>query len=502
MPSSVLGTILALLLCIVVVACAWLVVRKPPLGIGILVAGMAFHNFVIMVLLRLATPDVLIRAVQGWKELLLALLTIMAVARVAREIRGGKRLHLLPIDWVAIAFFTLLLIYVAIPSSLLSGHSGFLRRLVAFRVDALIPLLYFLGRVFATTNEEDLSSINWLIVGAGALVGAFGLYELWLVPTARWLDWGVNLYSSWLGFVYNGPAGLPENFFQTLPDGYLLRRMVSTYISPLGIAYTGILVWPLATVMIAARPADKLKAILSTTAVALLLVGILLSVTRLAIFMVMFEAILIALLIRTRLGWALAVVVGVAATVVLFVYPYFGPVVDPYLLPGVSRSNYLFAAGDPSFQEHLRQLQIDLKAAAQHPFGVGLGETIGRFVKVKAGTPGPGESAVLGVFIDVGVVGGSLYLLLYGLGAYAGWLALRKHAGRWLQTGLPLVALAGGLALFPVTMTSDLWGDFSVTFLFWLAVGFSVTAARGPLLVPPSTSRAGMAPARRADLVG
>jgi len=29
------------------------------------------------------------------------------------------------------------------------------------------------------------------------------------------------------------------NFFVTLPDGTLLRRMVSTYISPLGIAYTG-----------------------------------------------------------------------------------------------------------------------------------------------------------------------------------------------------------------------------------------------------------------------
>ena len=48
-----------------------------------------------------------------------------------------------------------------------------------------------------------------------------------------------------------------------------------------------------------------------------------------------------------------------------------------------------------------------------------------------------------------------------------------------------MVAVVGGLALIPITMTSDLWGDFSVTFLFWWAVGscaspaFGNAAARG-----------------------
>jgi hypothetical protein len=31
--------------------------------------------------------------------------------------------------------------------------------------------------------------------------------------------------------------------------------------------------------------------------------------------------------------------------------------------------------------------------------------------------------------------------------------------------------------LIPITLTSDVWSDFSVTFLFWWAVGYSATVA-------------------------
>jgi hypothetical protein len=43
---------------------------------------------------------------------------------------------------------------------------------------------------------------------------------------------------------------------------------------------------------------------------------------------------------------------------------------------------------------------------------------------------------------------------------------------------LPLVAAVGGLALIPITLTSDVWGDLSVTFLFWWAAGYSATVAQ------------------------
>jgi hypothetical protein len=46
-----------------------------------------------------------------------------------------------------------------------------------------------------------------MIVGAGALVGAFGLVELFWIPTRAWLDLGINQFSAWLGFHYGGPKG-------------------------------------------------------------------------------------------------------------------------------------------------------------------------------------------------------------------------------------------------------------------------------------------------------
>lgn len=476
-PTSSIGTGLAIVLLCLVAAAIWLVWRRPFVGLGVLVAGMAFHNFVLMVLLALHTPSVLIRAVQSWKELVLAALTLLAAILLLRTRRDWQLRRLIAMDWIAIAFTAVLIVYLLLPSSIAPGSANFVQRLLAFRTAALIPLLYFLGRVFARPSERDLRDATWLIVGAGAAVGAFGLYELWLVPTARWLDWGINLYSSWLGFAYKGPAGLPENFFQSLPDGLLLRRMVSTYISPLGIAYTGLLVWPIAVVLID-RPLSRRIALLTGLAAALLLIGILFSVTRLALVMLAGEAVVIGLLLRTKVVLGLVPLVVGTVVAILFWYPSFGPVVDPYLLPGESHRHTIIYIGDPSFLEHMRALIGDLRILREHPLGVGLGGSVHRFVEAGADTAGTGESALLGFFGDIGVAGGVLYLAMYALGIYFGLRALSHVARNSLAIALPLVAFVGGLGLIPVTLTSDVWSDFSVTFLFWWAVGYSTTIAR------------------------
>jgi hypothetical protein len=392
---------------------------------------------------------------------------------------------LIATDWIAVAFMCVLIVYLFLPSSLLPGSSNFVQRLLAFRTAALIPLLYFLGRVFSRPSERDLRDACWLILGAGAVVGAFGLYELWFVPTMRWLDWGVNLYSSWLGFSYKGPGGLPENFFQSLPDGLLLRRMVSTYISPLGIAYTGLLCWPIAVVLLDRPHRSRRIALLTTLAAAFLLVGILFSVTRLALLMLAGEAVVLGLLLRTRVALALvALVIGSVATI-LFVYPSFGPVVNPYLLPGASHQNTILYIGDPSFAEHLRALIGDLRFVSQHPFGTGLGGSVHRFVQTSVDTTGTGESAVLGIFGDIGVVGGALFVAMYGLSLYFGLRALGAVPPRSPALALPLVAAVGGLVLIPITLTSDVWADFSVTFLYWWAAGYSATFATGRAAAAP-----------------
>ena len=475
MPTSVLGTGLALVILGVTVAAIYIVSRRPFIGLGVLVAGMAVHNFLLMLLLKLQTPGPVVRVAQGWKELVLAALVAVAIVHLLRSSRRGERWHWIAMDWIAIAFAGVLAVYLAVPSSLFGGDTNLLQKLVAFRVDAAIPVLYFLGRVFAQPVQRDLNLTAWLIVGAAAVVGAFGAYELFFVPTVRWLDWGVNLYSSWLGFTYKGPAGLPENFFQSLPDGLLLRRMVSTYISPLGIAYTGLLVFPLAAMLID-RAKNRVALVASVIAGTLFLIGVLLAVTRLAELCLAGEAVLLALVWRSRLSMALVPVVVVGVAAVLFWYPSVGPVVDPYLLPGESHSDTILYMGDPSFAEHLRFLELDLALDIKHPFGAGLGGSVHRFVQNTNDTSGTGESAVLGMFGDIGLLGGLLYAVLYGLGLVYGLLAAWRARQRSYAYAVALVAGVGGVALAPITLTSDVWGDLSVTFLFWWAVGFSAGA--------------------------
>ncbi len=471
-----IGIALAVILLASVLVGLWWAWRHPFIGLGLLVAGMAFHSFLVMVLLALGTPTALVRAFQVWKELLIAALTVFVLVAIWHERRQGGAARLNTTDWLAVVFALLTIVYFLIPGSILHSGANLSQRLVGFRIAFLIPLLYFLGRRIAPADDREQLVVVWMCVGAGVIVAILGLIELWFVPTHVWIDWGVNRYTSFLGFAYHGPRGLPENFFVTLPDGTLLRRMVSTYISPLGIAYTGILLFPMGVALIDHYASDRRARWLAGAALTLLVAGVMLSVTRLALLAVLGEAALLAVLLRR--GWLLVTVPTLVACLIFILYPYasIGPAVDRNLAV-VHRSGWQWVitgkAGDTSTQEHYAYLVRDLKVDFEHPLGLGTGASTVRYGQLV----GTGESAVLGMFGDLGVVGGAVYVALYLLAIWNGFRAYCMVAPRSIQAALPLTAFVGGLALIPITATSDVWGDLSVTYLFWWAAGASATAA-------------------------
>lgn len=466
------GILLVLILAVVYAAALRAIVISPFRAIGVLVAGMMVHNFLLMILLRLQTPTVLVRLMQAWKEGILVLLVALALLIAYR--RWPKLPELRMIDWLLIAFSATALLYFVLPSSVLHGPAGFYQRLLGLRVLLLIPLLYFFGRIFPPRRRADLTWVATLLVGCAALVGVFGMVELWVVPTRQWLQWGVNQLSAWLGFTYHGPAGMPENFFQTSAEGLLLRRMVSTYVSPLGVAYTGLLVVPLAVPLLFKRSSRTLPWFAAIT-VTLTLLGIFFSVTRLALVAVVVEFALMYLLWRRRWLVPATVLVGITAVVMIYQYPYFGPLLDRDLQPVNPRPTRLHIAtqADPSGKEHLQALLDDLNFVRLHPLGAGLGTSVHRF----GATAGTGESAVFDVFGEIGTVGGLLYLAIYAVGIAYGLRAFFRHRDDPLIAALATTSAVGGLALLAITLTSDVWSDFSVTFLFWWAVGYSVTLA-------------------------
>ena len=470
-----MGTLAVALLLIGFIAALGLIWRRPFLGLGFLVAGTAFHNFILMILLRLGTPGLLVRVFQVWKEAILASLALAALLLAHRWWRQGRLPKLVVADWLAMAFAAVILIYFALPQHWLGGQSNLTERLLAFRSAIYLPVIYFLGRGFATQAAEgDQAWVAWMITGAAAVVGGFGMVELFLLPTRIWVDWGENLFNAWLGFNYNGPGHLPDNFFQTLPGGsLLLRRMVSTYLSPLGIAYTGVMVVPVA-VLLVEWSRTRSRRVLATAAASLtlLLLGILFSVTRLAIGCLVVEAALMAVVMRERWLAALTVVVMIAAAAIFLVYPKLGPVVDRDL--NSTRANYktsIVSTQDPSAQEHSLFLIGDATLVIHHPLGVGLGSAVFRYGSATRS----GESAVLSFFVDMGVLGGLIYLAMYLIGILHGYRAYRLLPRRSLAAALPLAASLGGVALFPITMTSDIWGATAVTYLFWWAAGHAAT---------------------------
>jgi hypothetical protein len=469
-----IGIVAALLILVAVLTALWWSWRQPPVGLGLLVAGMAFHSFLLMVLLRLSVPYLLVRLLQGWKEILLALLTVIAVMGLWRDRKDARIGLLLRSDWVAIAFAVLSVLYFVLPGSLLHSDANLAQRLVGFRLVILIPLLYFLGRRFGSATRAELLTILGLCIGAGAAVAVFGVVELWLVPTRTWLDWGVNLYTGFLGFTYHGPKGLPENFFLTLPDGTLVRRMVSTYISPLGIAYTGVLLVPMGLVLIQASGLKRTTRWIAAAGTTLVVLSMMLSVTRLAILSIVGEVGVLVFLLRRWWIGAVLLAVSAAAAAALLIYPSIGPISDQTLQDVPSHHPQSAVSGqDSSAQEHYGFLVLDIKVDLQHPLGLGTGASTVRYGKLV----GTGESAVLGMFGDLGVVGGLLYLALYAFALWNGFRAYSLLRRDSLEQTLPLTALVGGLGLLPITVTSDLWGDLSVTFLFWWVAGATATIA-------------------------
>ena len=471
--TTYIGTAIAIALMALVAAGLWWTWRRPFVGLGLLVAGFAVHNIVVMALIGLHAPLLLVRILQGWKEVMLLLLVVVGVRALLRQRKDSTFPTLTPADGIAIAFAAIVFIYFLIPPSILGADASFAQRLVGLRTLMLIPVLYFIGRTVRAADDRDRLTVVLICMGAGAVVAIFGTYELFFVPTKTWIDWGVITYSKFIGFTYHGPLGMPENFFITVNDGTLIRRMVSTYVSPLGIAYTALVLFPLGIALIDRRVSQRIARVLAV-ATALVVVSLALSITRLALFAAVGEAILLAIALRRVWIAALVPVLIAASIAALQPYTSVAPAVDRNL-ETVSRNGiqWTIPGNDSSGREHYDFLKADILVDLQHPLGLGTGASTVRYGEL-AGT---GESAVLGMFGDLGLVGGSLYVALFLFAIWHGYRALRRSRAASLEECLPLVALVGGLALIPVTMTTDLWGDLSITYLFWWSAGASATLA-------------------------
>jgi hypothetical protein len=449
--------------------------RRPIVALYVFIVGLGLHNLVLALLYDAGLRGGAIDAVQAWKEALLA----AAVARVTTDAIRARRLPFRPhaVDWLALAFAAVVGIYALIPQSALDGEAGARAILYGLRHGVVPVGAYFLGRSLVLTGQE-LRRIGWTLLGAGAALAAGGLVDLYAVDVEWWRGSGaVGYFRYELGFDYHGPGGLPDNWAFNTEDG-LFRRLVASFISPLGTAFA--LVVALLSAGIAWQ--DSRRRPLAAVLVALCAGGLLFTLSRSSLVALADGFVVLAVALRQWwpvLASAAVLVAGVGfAFVFTSVAPetHFFPEDLPYQeeqarkhggLPG--GSSLALNPGEPSLRSHWRSLRDGIETVLEHPQGYGLGNagaTAVRFdVPLRAG-----ESNYTETGVETGLVG-ALLLIAWSLALL---VALVRSA--WAATDATIRIAAAGIAaalaaVLALAVQTDAYGVHWLAYCLWWIAG-------------------------------
>jgi hypothetical protein len=400
----------------------------------VLIVGLAFHNLVMSLLHEAGVRGTALDVVAAWKEAVL----LGGLAAALLVVRG--RQALVWVDRGAVVYVALVLLSWVLPQSWLGGAATERGELLALRHHLLPVAAYALGRLVPPTVAEWRRLVVALLA-VGATVAAWGLIDAIAVPLDVWRDSGApGWFRDQLG-LRSECLELPENWiFNTGDETNPVRRMTSTFLSPLATSYALVVV----LLLLAARSRwDRVAALAGPVALA----GLLWTHTRAA-----FGALalgLVVLAVVHRRSWPVIAAAAWIAIAVGFVkaFPAIGPSTsyteqelvclrDTAVEKGGTSGDAL-TAGDASLESHWRNLRLGVETVIHHPQGYGLGNA-----GVAASRTGVEIRAGESTYTELGVDAG-----LAGAVALLGWLAalvlalLRRSP--WLAAAVVAVAALG-----------------------------------------------------------
>src|SRR5581483_11021061 len=373
------------------------------------------------------------------------------------------------VDSLAVAFAVLTAVYALIPQSVLGGAAGHKAVALGLRHD-LVPVgAFFLGRALLLTAAE-LRRIGWTLLGVGAFVATLGLIDVYAVSIGWWRTNGViDYFHRHLGYDYHGTGvrtepggavyGLPENFIYNVGNNEpFLRRLVSTFLSPLASGYLFVVALLLGFRLRAAAAA------LSVVVAA----GLLWTFSRSSLVALAGGLVVLALLRRRPLELAAAAAVVGVAIAWVHVFPKIAPTghftkVDLVYQQAQGKNGPTeFGAAsenEPSLHEHWASLKAGVRTTVHHPQGYGLGN-VGQTAS-RTGTPlKAGESNYTEFGVELGIVGALLWIA---------WnLAALVAARRELRVA------AAFAAILALAIQTDVIGDPWVAYCVWCLVGAAV----------------------------
>jgi hypothetical protein len=452
-------------------AAAVAVWRRPLIALYLFVVGLALHNAVMAALYAAGVRGTTLTVITAWKEILLA----VALAHAGLDAWRARRLPFRfgVADWLALGFGALVALYALIPQSALDGLAGHKAVALALRHDLVPVAAYFLGRSLLL-RRDDLRRLGWTLLGVAALVAGIGLIDVYAVSIGWWRTNGVvDYFHRHLGYDYHGTGvrteppdgtvyGLPENFIYNVGgDKPFLRRLVSTFLSPLASGYLFVV-----ALLVACRPRWAALA-LSVVAGA----GLLWTFSRSSLVALAAGLVVLAAIRRRPIELVAAVAVVGVAIGWAQLFPKIGPTgtftkVDVAYQQRIGRggpkSFCAACSNEPSLHSHWQALKDGVRTMIHHPQGYGLGN-VGQTAS-RTGTPlKAGESNYTELGVELGVVGALLWTA-WALAVLIG--LVRKREARMAAAFAAILALA---------VQTDVIGDPWVAYCVWALAGALLT---------------------------
>jgi hypothetical protein len=437
--------------------------RFARLALAVLVVGLALHNAAMAQLWELGVRGDALDVAAAWKEVLL----LVALVVVAWKVR---RLPLASaVDVLAAAYAVVVVVYALVPQDWLDGEATARGELLALRHHLLPVAAYVLGRLVSAWWRQERLGIVVALTAAG--VAVVGLLDLAFVSLQAWRDSGVpGWYREQLGLDYVGLSGLPENWvYNTGDEENPIRRLVSTFLSPLASAYAFLV----ALLFVLGRPLRWWSILLAL----LLYTGLLYTHTRAALVALAVGLLLLAVAQRRLLPLVLAVASLAVGAAFFVVYPDIGPstsyteleleVLREHAEEAPDTSADPFSPSESSLASHWRNLRDGVEAVLEHPQGYGLGNA-GVVAKRTGVEIKAGEST----FVELGVDAGLAGLVAFTLWSVALLIGLWRREA-WVAATFAAVLLLG--------LQTDVIGVHWLALAVWALAGLVLGAPRAPV---------------------
>jgi hypothetical protein len=425
-------------------------------AIGVLVVGLALHNVAMAQLWELGVRGTWLDLAAAWKEAIL----LVALLLVAWHVR--RKPAVTAADVLAASYAVIIAVYWLIPQDVLGGEATARGELLALRHHLFPVAAYALGRLAGMAWERG--RVGGAVVLAAVVVAVVGLFDLTFVSLQAWRDSGVpGWFGEQLGLDYEGLSGLPENWvYNTGDEENPIRRLVSTFLSPLASAYALVV----ALIYVISRPLRWWWAALA----ALLYVALLSTHTRAAFAALAFGLVLLAVAQRRVAPAVLGLAAVVVSALFLAAYPSIGPSTSytPDELEFLRQNareegppiRGRIPTEDASTDSHWRNLRDGVRVVIEHPQGHGLGNA-GVVAKRTGVDIKAGESTYTELGVDAGVAG----VLAFVLWSIAILLGLWRREA-WLVAAFATVLLLG--------LQTDVIGIHWLAFTVWAAAGLAL----------------------------